>query len=607
MNQKTYSNALPADYELHWYKVEQVLGQGAFGITYLAHDVNLERQVAIKEYMPGQLSIRNNDLTVQAISSEQKDDFEWGLKRFISEARTLTKFEHPNLVRVFNVFEMNHSAYMVMNYEIGKGLQDILKSRGTLREDELIKILVPLMGGLEVMHEKGFIHRDIKPGNIFIRQDGSPVLLDFGSARQTRNPRDGGRNVEPQTLTNFVSPGYAPIEQYTGKSDRQGPWTDIYGMGATLYRAITGQMPIASIDRSETIVHDGKDAYIPVSGISGGNYSEKFLVAIDHALAFKTGDRPQSIAEWQVELGITQDDIETVPIPDVHTETTDDVATQKLNQSEEVTIDLTGGVVEKTEKVEEEVKTFTTSSQVTPLSSSGQRKLLITGAVVASLIIIILFFSLREDVEEAPITEKPEPVAHIQQQEQTEETLVVTEEVIQEESVSGTTADSIDQQRIQELLISAEDDIKALRLTNPKNNNAFEKYQQVLKLDENNEAAKQGVLLIADKYVSLAYGAMESNKLDRAAAYLRKAERISPGSERIATAQTSLQVKTKAAASDVTPEVEQQASSNEETEDSEEGMWGDMKKWYETQAEKNKAVQKNNTASDDVIRSLGGQ
>ncbi len=182
MNQNSYKNALPTDYEMHWYNIEKVLGQGAFGMTYLARDKNLDRQVAIKEYMPGQFSHRNDDLTIQPTSSEQKEDFEWGLKRFISEARTLTKFEHPNLVSVFNVFEMNNTAYMVMNYEIGKSLQEILKSRKTLREDELMKILIPLMGGLEIMHEKGFIHRDIKPGNIFIRQDGNPVLLDFGSA-----------------------------------------------------------------------------------------------------------------------------------------------------------------------------------------------------------------------------------------------------------------------------------------------------------------------------------------------------------------------------------------------------------------------------------------
>jgi hypothetical protein len=309
----------------------------------------------------------------------------------------------------------------------------------------------------------------------------------------------------------------------------------------------------------------------------------------------------------QNELGITQDDIETVPIPDVQTKTTDDVATQKLDQSEETTIDLTGGEDEKTEKIEDEAKTFTTSSQVTTPPAPGHRKLLITGAVVSGLIIIVLIISMGGDGDQASISEEPEPVAQIQQQEQAEKELLVTEEATQEELVTGVTADSMDQQRIQELLVSAEEDIKALRLTSPKNNNAFEKYQQVLKLDENNEVAKQGVLSISDKYVSLAYGAMESNKLDRAAAYLRKAEGITPGSEKIATAQNSLQAKVKAAALDVKSEEEQQTSSSEQTEDSEEGMWSDMKKWYETQAEKNKAEQKKDTTSDDFVRSLGGQ
>jgi serine/threonine protein kinase len=204
---------LQAGYELHWYRIESVLGKGAFGITYLAHDVNLDRQVAIKEYLPGDFAIRKDDLTVQPTTYGRKEDFVWGLKRFVSEAKILTKFEHPNLVRVFNVFEMNNTAYMVMNYEVGKSLQQILKSRKTLTESELTKIIIPLLSGLEVMHEKGFVHRDIKPGNIFIRSDGSPVLLDFGSARQTRGERGQEASEAEDTVTTLVSPGYAPIEQ----------------------------------------------------------------------------------------------------------------------------------------------------------------------------------------------------------------------------------------------------------------------------------------------------------------------------------------------------------------------------------------------------------
>ena len=307
MSKNQLLNALKPEHALHWYQIERVLGHGAFGITYLAHDINLDRPVAIKEYMPSQLCMRAEDLSIQPLSDKHAEDFQWGLSRFISEARTLTKFEHPNLVRVFNVFEMNNTAYMVMNYEVGESLQMILKRKKALSEQELTRILIPLMSGLELIHEKGFIHRDIKPGNVFIRKDGSPVLLDFGSARQTR-----GRE-EPQTLTNFVSPGYAPIEQYTSKSDRQGPWTDIYGMGATLYKAMTGVSPTTAIDRSEMIMNGIEDEYKALHQLVKDRYSDKFIAAIDHALAFNAQDRPKTIAEWRAEFDFDEGEVLTMP------------------------------------------------------------------------------------------------------------------------------------------------------------------------------------------------------------------------------------------------------------------------------------------------------
>ena len=251
--------------------------------------------------------MREASLSVQPLSAEHEEDFKFGLERFISEARTLTRFEHPNLIRVFNVFEANNTAYMVMNYETGESLHQIYKTKKDFSETELMKIILPLMNGLLKMHATGFIHRDIKPGNIFIRKDGSPVLLDFGSARQTML-------VNPQTLTNFVSPGYAPIEQYASKSDKQGPWTDIYGLAATVHKVITGSPPPNSIDRSETITHDGKDCYIPLATVVQDRYSVKFLRALDHALAFRAQDRPQDIGSWRLEFDVVEDDIETMPV-----------------------------------------------------------------------------------------------------------------------------------------------------------------------------------------------------------------------------------------------------------------------------------------------------
>ena len=297
MNEKIHRNSLKPEHRLHWYVIERVLGQGGFGITYLAFDFNLDQHVAIKEYLPMELAVREGDNSVYPASASHGERYRWGLERFITEARTLAKFKHPAIVRVLSVFEENRTAYMVMEYERGESLQDILTSRKTLEEQELMKILFPLLGGLELIHSQGFIHRDIKPANIFIREDQSPVLLDFGSARQALG-------LQTRTLTSIVSPGYAPFEQYYSKSDKQGPWTDIYGLGATLYRAVSGRPPMDAIDRSEAILKAQRDMFVPATEIGRGRYSQRFLKAIDHALLFSEKQRPQSVAEWRDEFGI---------------------------------------------------------------------------------------------------------------------------------------------------------------------------------------------------------------------------------------------------------------------------------------------------------------
>lgn len=279
MTQQELRNALKTGHVLHWYRIDKVLGQGGFGITYLAHDPNLDQHVAIKEYLPMELAVRDGDNSVYPASSANGERYQWGLDRFISEARTLVKFKHPAIVRVLSVFEDNNTAYMVMEYEHGESLQQLLDARKTLDEDELMPILAPLLDELEVIHATGFIHRDIKPANIYIREDGSPVLLDFGSARQALGQ-------QTKTLTSIVSPGYAPFEQYYSKSDRQGPWTDIYSLAATLYRAISGIMPMDAIDRSEAIIKAERDVFVSAGEIGQGRYSTEFMRAIDHALNF---------------------------------------------------------------------------------------------------------------------------------------------------------------------------------------------------------------------------------------------------------------------------------------------------------------------------------
>lgn len=161
MTPKIHRNALQPEHRLQWYLIKRILGQGGFGITYLARDENLDQDVAIKEYLPIELAVRERDYSVHPVSSTHDDTYQWGLHRFTQEARTLAKFDHPNIVRVHSVFEQNNTAYMVMRYEQGQTLQEILTDRRTLEENDIIRFLIPLLGGLAVIHEKGFIHRDI--------------------------------------------------------------------------------------------------------------------------------------------------------------------------------------------------------------------------------------------------------------------------------------------------------------------------------------------------------------------------------------------------------------------------------------------------------------
>ena len=294
MADNAFPDALPSQHRLHWYVLERVLGQGGFGITYLARDTNLDQAVAIKEYLPVDVATRRADATVRPRSDEQGERYRWGLDRFIQEARTLARFDHPNIVRVLSVFEQNGTAYMVMRFEEGENFAALLDRKRTLAEKDLMRVLLPVLDGLELVHNAGFIHRDIKPDNIHIRADGTPVLLDFGSARHSLG--------HARTVTILVAPGYAPFEQYYSSGEDQGPWTDIYSLGATCYRAIAGVAPMDAIARSKGILGSTRELLVPAGAVGSGRYSDRLLKAIDHALAFGEKDRPAAIAQWRAEL-----------------------------------------------------------------------------------------------------------------------------------------------------------------------------------------------------------------------------------------------------------------------------------------------------------------
>ncbi len=283
-----YLHALPPGYRIQEYELVRVLGSGGFGITYLGYDHNLDKAVAIKEYLPSELAVRADNKSVLPKSTQDKADYVWGLERFLSEAQTLARFDHRHIIKIHRFFRTHGTGYIVMEYAEGETLSAVLQRKGTLTEAELKRILFPILDGLEAVHEADFLHRDIKPGNIVIRDDGSPVLIDFGSARQAV----AGKS---RSVMAIVTPGYAPIEQYSAKG-HQGPWTDIYGLGAVCYRCLTGEQPDDATERLR------EDPLVPATKRCEGKASASLLGAIDRALRVDAGERPQTIAEWRQTL-----------------------------------------------------------------------------------------------------------------------------------------------------------------------------------------------------------------------------------------------------------------------------------------------------------------
>lgn len=269
------------------YRIDKVLGGGGFGITYLAQDTNLQLPVAIKEFFPSSLVVRGANAEVLGRNEDADGQFQWGLERFIDEARTLASFRHPHIVRVLRYFKANGTAYIVMEYESGQPLPKWLSQNRDLDQAALLRIVYPLLDGLDAVHKLEFLHRDIKPDNIYIRADGSPVLLDFGAARRVTPDSD---------VTNIVSPGFAPFEQYHSRGN-QGPWTDLYSLGAVMYWITTGKKPMESASRV-------RDDAMPKASKLGSRavFGEQLLQAIDWALTPDETLRPRNVKAFRTVL-----------------------------------------------------------------------------------------------------------------------------------------------------------------------------------------------------------------------------------------------------------------------------------------------------------------
>ncbi|MDR3018904.1 MAG: protein kinase [Delftia acidovorans] len=296
------TNCLPAGVQIGEYRVLDVIGEGGFGIVYKARDLSLDREVAIKEYMPSALAGRQSSHQVH-VRSQHRGAFDAGLRSFINEARLLARFSHPTLVHVYRFFEAGGTAYMVMRHYEGQTLGRVLQaSSGRIDQAQLSTLLAPLLDVLEVLHAEDCFHRDIAPDNIFVQRDGSPVLLDFGAARRIIGDMT-------QALTMVLKPGFAPIEQYVDDGAMpQGAWTDIYQVGALIHQAATGRTPATSVARMVT------DPMQPLTSEQVPGYSDAFLQGMQKALAVRPQDRPQSIAELRSLLGLSGDN-RVVPAP----------------------------------------------------------------------------------------------------------------------------------------------------------------------------------------------------------------------------------------------------------------------------------------------------
>ncbi len=282
------NNPLPSGFQLDEYRIERQMSLGGFSLVYLANDAQ-GSPVVIKEYLPNSLALRRDGEVLPSVRSENVAMFRYGMKCFFEEGRALAGLQHPNVVRVLNFFRANDTVYMVMQYERGATLQEyIRRDRGQISECFLRGVFTRLLNGLREVHSHKLLHLDIKPSNIYLRLDGTPVLLDFGAARQTLAA--GNSMLKP-----MYTPGFAAPEQYTSR-ELLGPWSDIYSVGATLYAALAGSAPQAGDAR---VV---KNEVAPAVRRWSGKYSPQLLRTIDWCMNLDHLERPQSVFALQKAL-----------------------------------------------------------------------------------------------------------------------------------------------------------------------------------------------------------------------------------------------------------------------------------------------------------------
>ena len=271
---------LPEGSQLENYRILRVLATGGFSFVYLAHDEN-DAPVAIKEYLPSTLALRVNGEAHPSVPEADLAKFRYGMKCFFEEGRALAGLQHPNVVRVLNFFRANETVYLVMRYERGRTLQEHIHARrGALRETWIRSTFATLLNGLREVHTNKLLHLDIKPGNVYLRSDGTPLLIDFGAARQMLSG-------EAPTLPPMYTPGFASPEHHTDRA-KLGPWSDIYSVGATIYACLSASSPPSAEERLEN------DRMLPARKIGKGKYTRELLDTVDWCMRLDHLERPQS-------------------------------------------------------------------------------------------------------------------------------------------------------------------------------------------------------------------------------------------------------------------------------------------------------------------------
>jgi serine/threonine protein kinase len=385
-NENHTPNALPAGYRFNEFEIKEVIGGGGFGIVYRAWDHQLERTIAIKEYMPVSLAVRAADMSLELRGERFHKLFSAGRNSFIQEARLLARFNHPGLLHVLRFWEENGTAYMGTLYYSGMTLKEWqITSPDSIDESWIRRLLPPLFGAIDTIHAAGYLHRDISLDNIQIQENQLPVLLDFGSARK----EIGNLSDETEIM---LKPGFAPIEQYSEEGEiEQGPWTDIYALGAVLHNLITGHAPPVSVVRCI------EDNYHPLVERKPEGYSLPLLHAIDCALAMKPEDRPQSIDAFASLIDLPVSDVEALS-------TTIPVVAEPVLPAEPII----------TTPEPQVLAVNHAAAAVEPLTPRSVRRLspgLVAAAVIAVLAVVIVVWKTNRHSEVPPVAASTAPVA----------------------------------------------------------------------------------------------------------------------------------------------------------------------------------------------------